>query len=139
VAYSPNAKFWFNRAYLSAWQLGVYPGWTLLSHSNPIVSRVDFGGGIYQDLHFLVRSEVWDASTNTYSLDYVVERAWNTFSFLPGEFDTTFNVTWQNGGANCGPSIIMDAGGPTKFFLWNALRTPLPHWLQLPTCDEILA
>lgn len=138
MAFNPSPQFAFNRAYLAAWQLGVYSGWVLNTHANPVTATIDFGGGITQTLHFKVRDEVWQWSSNRYTLDFVIERAWNTFSFVPGEFDTTYNLTWQNGGAVCGPSIIMDAGGPTLYFRWNAAATPLPFWITPPSCPEFL-
>jgi hypothetical protein len=138
MGYVPDGQFSFNRAYLAAWQLGVYPGWALTSHARHMSATVDFGGGITQTLHFIVRENVWEWSSNRYTLDHVVERAYNTYSFLVGEFDTTFNVTWQNGGGSCGNSIILDAGSPSKYFQWNAEQTPLPFWVIPPPCPDIL-
>lgn len=139
MSFLPAAKFVFNRGYLADWQVGVYDGWTLSDFSNPIICQIDFGGGIIQFLHFLVRANVWAHSTNAYTLDYVLERAWNTYSFVGGEYDFEGSAVWQNGGADCGNSIILHAGSPSKFFRTHAIQSPSPTWYLNPICPEILA
>lgn len=139
MGYLPSAKFWFNREYLAQWQVGIYPGWTLESVANPLIARNEYPGIGYQYLHFKVFDEVWAASSNTYSLDHVVEACYNTYSWFGGVYPSAFNVTWTAGIAPGCNALILDAGAPTKYFAVNALQPPYPTWYLPATCSEILA
>lgn len=138
MGFSPNGRFVFNREYLGQWQIGIYPGWTLESAGNPLIARNEYPGIGYQYLHFKVRNEVWLASSNTYTLDFVIEAAYNTYSWFGGVYPTTFNVTWGAGVQPGCNALIFDAGAPSKYFALNALQVATPKWIALPDCPEIL-
>lgn len=122
------------RAYISTFVLGVYPGWTADSLDNPLVATAVFAPGVSQTLHIKIRDNVWAWSSNVYTFDYVVERAWNTFSFMPGEFDTPGYAfaTSQIGAAPC-PRIVVHAGSPSLFFIAPTPAAPSTYWRKMPT------
>jgi hypothetical protein len=93
IVYTPQGQFNFNRSYVSEVLLH------LESHLSYTVSGNEFTF-LYSPAPtyraFLkFRDEFWDWSSNTYSLDFVVE--WNYQINFPGDTETTFflGVAWN--------------------------------------------
>ena len=123
------------RSYVWGWQVGAYLGWILGETTNPLTVSFTPAPGITQTLHFKIRDNVWDWSSNVYSLDYWVERAWNTYSFIPGEFDTPGYAVWIPDTSLQCPVVLVHAGSPSVYFSGAMPRGPDTYWRgNFPNC-----
>jgi len=123
------------RSYVWGLQVGAYAGWALEVATNPIVVWDQAPGTSWQRLHFKIRDVFWSWSSNVYTLDYVVERAWNTFGYMPGEYDTPAYAAFLGGIVPGCPAVQIDAGGPTVLFPVALPAPPTGYWRGgFPNC-----
>lgn len=138
MVFYPNGAFAFNRASIAGIAIGLYPGWVLESTANPVIGLLDFGGTSWQRIHFLFHAGFWQPSSNTYTLDHIVTRAWNTFGYAPGEYDFASNVSFYTPSNPPCFYIEVDGGSPSVFYWFNLEPVSENFWFQLPACPENL-
>lgn len=91
-AYSPQAKFSFNRAYLEGFFVPWNPDTDTYWTDNVMFYIAPFYG---TNGYITIRPNVWEWSSNTYTLDYVVESCTINFPPSPDYNELPYSLGWE--------------------------------------------
>lgn len=95
VTYVPQPKFWFNRAYIRRFAFGFNVGAAIVQTGN-VFEITDTTNPIVH-VHCKLRDDFWDWSSNSYTLDHVVEDWWLIIDPSPTPLPLNFILShWWN-------------------------------------------
>jgi hypothetical protein len=131
IVYAPSNKFAFPRAYISQLLLHIAPTLTYTVSSGEITFLYSPIPDYRAYLKF--KDEFWQSTSNSFTLDWIVE--WNYQTFFPGGDETTFflGVAYNFDSSNNKASIDLTTIDPTLHSTIPLPPYPRPYWTPLDT------
>jgi hypothetical protein len=137
-SYNPDARFAVPRGYLKGIAVVWYAGLTtVVTTGNPIFIHSTVAG-FTNDTYITIRPEVWEWSTNAYSLDHIFQDEYSLRSDFVGKYRNSYDVRWAfNIEGLCNYVVLYYLGATIP--IYTNLPTPTrSYWIELPPCPEIL-
>lgn len=128
VGFSPHARFFFPRPYVNRWVVyGDWPSGTF--EDNTHIGRSLDASDWY--FYVIMKENVWDWSSNMYSLDYILEDAYATSIPLGITVPLNMEVIWQPNTTEPFPYLQFNRIGATTFnYVTDIPAAPSDYWLQ---------
>jgi hypothetical protein len=127
---NPSLRFFFNRGWVTEWD--VFGDWP----SGHFEDNVHIGRSLdASDWYFYVimKPNVWEWSSNMYSLDYMLQDAYATSVPLGITVPLTMDVLWQPNTSRPFPYLQMNRAG-SEIYQYTQVLPPAPssYWRLRP-------
>lgn len=124
--FNPNARFFFVRALVTKWV--VYGDWPIGWFEDNI-HRGFSNDASEWNFYVIMKSNVWDWSSNMYSLDHIFEDAYATSVPLGITVPLTMDILWQPSTSTPLPYLQFNrAGLETYNYEVNLPPAPSGYW-----------
>jgi len=129
IVYAPHPTFSFPRAYVPQLLLHIEANLTY-SVSGSEITFLYAPLPLYR-AYLKFEDEFWYASSNSFTLDWIVE--WNYQTNFPGDTETTFflGVAYNYDVDNLAPSIDLTTVSPSLDSRYTLPTYPRPYWTPL--------